>query len=67
MQLLNVNQSTVSRDLNEIRKKARKKIDLYTKEEIPNEFQFYISGVNEITKNKNLWETVEDKQTPVPR
>jgi transcriptional regulator len=58
--LLNVNQATVSRDLNEIRKKARKRIDLYIKEEIPNEIQLYISGVNEITKN--LWEIVEDKQ-----
>jgi transcriptional regulator len=59
---LNVNQSTVSRDLAEIRKKARSSIDLYVKEEIPNEFQIYISGLNEITKN--LWEIVEDKQNP---
>jgi len=59
---LNVNQSTISRDLNEIRKKARKTLDLYVKKEIPNEFQIYISGLNEITKN--LWEIVEDKQNP---
>jgi transcriptional regulator len=59
---LNVNQSTVSRDPAEIRKKARSSIDLYVKEEIPNEFQIYISGLNEITKN--LWEIVEDKQNP---
>jgi transcriptional regulator len=59
---LNVNQSTVSRDLAEIRKKARSSIDLYVKEEIPNEFQIYISGLNEITKN--LWEILEDKQNP---
>jgi transcriptional regulator len=57
---LNVNQSTVSRDLDEIRRKARKTLDLYMKEEIPNELQIYISGLNEITKN--LWEIVEDKQ-----
>ena len=57
---LNVNQSTISRDLDEITRKARKKLDLYLREEIPNELQIYISGFNEITKN--LWEIVEDKQ-----
>lgn len=57
---LNVNQSTVSRDLHEIKRKARKTLDLYVREEIPNELQIYISGYNEITKN--LWEIVEDKQ-----
>lgn len=59
---LNVNQSTVSRDLEEIRKKARNSLDLYVKDEIPNEFQIYISGLNEIIKN--LWEIVEDKKIP---
>jgi len=59
---LNVNQSTVSRDLDEIRKKARSSLDLYMKDEIPNEFQIYISGFNEIIKN--LWEIVEDKRNP---
>ena len=57
---LNVNQSTVSRDIAELRKKARGSLDLYVKEEIPNEFRFYISGFNQIIKN--LWEIVEDKQ-----
>lgn len=57
---LNVNQSTVSRDLTQIKKKARSSLDLYVKEEIPNEFQFYITGLNEIIKN--LWELIEDKQ-----
>ena len=57
---LNVNQSTVSRDLDEIRKKARSSLDLYVKDEIPKEFQIYICGLNEIIKN--LWEIVEDKQ-----
>ena len=57
---LNVNQSTVSRDLTEIRNKARSSLDLYVKEEIPNEFQIYISGFNQIIKN--LWEIVEGKQ-----
>jgi transcriptional regulator len=59
---LNVNQSTVSRDLEEIRKKARSSQDLYMKDEIPNEFQIYISGLNEIIKN--LWEIVEEKRNP---
>jgi transcriptional regulator len=59
---LNVNQSTVSRDLEEIRKKARSSLYLYLKDEIPNEFQIYISGFNEIIKN--LWEIVEDKRNP---
>lgn len=57
---LNVNQSTVSRDLAEIRDKARSSLDLYVKEEIPNEFQIYISGFNQIIKN--LWEIVEGRQ-----
>ena len=55
---LNVNQSTISRDLEEIRKKARSSLELYMKDEIPNEFQIYISGFNEITKN--LWQIIED-------
>jgi transcriptional regulator len=59
---LDVNQSTVSRDLEEIRKKARSSLDLYVKDEIPNEFQIYISGLNEIIKN--LWEIVENKRNP---
>ena len=58
--LLNINQSTVSRDLNDVRKKARNTLDLYIREEIPNEFQIYISVLNEITKS--LWEIIEDKQ-----
>ena len=58
---LNVNQSTVSRDLTEIKNKARSSLDLYIKEEVPNEFQIYISGFNQIIKN--LWEIVEDKQS----
>ena len=57
---LNVNQSTVSRDIAELRKKARGSLDLYVKEETPNEFQFYISGLNQIIKN--LWEIIENKQ-----
>jgi transcriptional regulator len=57
---LNVNQSTVSRDIAELRKKARGSLDLYVKEEIPNEFQFYISGLNQIIKN--LWDIIEDEQ-----
>ena len=60
---LNVNQSTISRDLNELRKKARNSLDLYVKEEIPNEFQMYISGLNQIIKN--LWEIVEEKPSKI--
>ena len=59
---LNLNQSTVSRDLDEIRKKARSSLDLYVKDEIAKEFQIYICGLNEIIKN--LWEIVEGKQNP---
>ena len=59
-QKLNVNQSTVSRDLAEIRKKTRNTLDLYVKEEIPNEFQIYISGLNQIIKT--LWEMVDDEE-----
>ncbi len=60
---LNLNQSTISRDLAEIRRKARSSLDLYVKDEIPNEFQIYISGLNQITKN--LWEIVEDKESKI--
>jgi DNA-binding transcriptional regulator LsrR (DeoR family) len=35
---LNVNQYTVSRDIAELRKKARGSLDLYVKEEIPKNF-----------------------------
>lgn len=59
---LDVNQSTISRDLDEKRKKARSSLELYVKDEIPNEFQIYISGINEIIKN--LWEIIEDKRNP---
>ena len=59
---LNVNQSTISRDLEEIRKKARSSLELYVKDEIPTEFQIYTSGINEIIKN--LWEIIEDKRNP---
>lgn len=58
--LLSINQSTVSRDLNDVRKEARNTLDLYIREEIPNEFQLYISGLNEIIKS--LWEIIDDKQ-----
>jgi transcriptional regulator len=58
--LLNTNQSTVSRDLSEIKKEARKTIELYVREEIPNEFQIYISGLNEIIKS--LWDIVDNKE-----
>jgi len=60
---LNLNQSTISRDLAEIRRKARSSLDLYVKDEIPNEFQIYISGLNQIMKN--LWVIVEDKQSKI--
>jgi transcriptional regulator len=60
---LNLNQSTISRDLAEIKKKARSSLDMYVKDEIPNEFQIYISGLNQIMKN--LWEIVEDKQSKI--
>lgn len=58
---LNVNQSTISRDLAEIRKKVRSSLDLYVNDEIPNEFQIYISGLNQIIKN--LWDMVEDESS----
>jgi hypothetical protein len=60
---LNVNQSTVSRDLDDIKKKARSSLDLYVKEEVPNEFVLYISGLNQIIKN--LWEIVSEKESKI--
>jgi transcriptional regulator len=48
---LNVNQSAISRDISEIKEKARSPLVLYLKEEIPREFQLYISGINQIIKN----------------
>ena len=49
---LNVNQSTVSRDITELREKSRGSLDLYVKEEIPNEFQFYISDLRSKSNNQ---------------
>jgi transcriptional regulator len=60
---LNVNQSTISRDLGEIKKKARSSLDLYVKEEVPHEFVLYISGLNQIIKN--LWEIVSEKDSKI--
>lgn len=62
-QKLKVNQSTVSRDLDDIKKNARSSLDLYVKEQVPNEFVLYISGLNQIIKN--LWEIVSEKESKI--
>ena len=58
-QELNVDQSTVSRDLQFIKQEAKKKIEKYLNEDILFEYLRYIAGSNEVTRK--LWEIVQDE------
>jgi transcriptional regulator with XRE-family HTH domain len=58
---LGINQSTVSRDLKQIRHKARKKIDQIVSEDIPFEFERCTAGLDEVIKT--LWDIAEGKGT----
>jgi IS30 family transposase len=61
-QLLGINQSTVSRDLKQIRRKARKKIEQTVSEDIPFEFERCMAGLDQVIKT--LWDIAEGKNTP---
>ena len=60
-QELHVDQSTVSRDLQYIKHKAKIKIEKYLREDILFEYVRYMAGSNEITRH--LWEIVQDSDT----
>jgi predicted transcriptional regulator len=60
-QELNVDQSTVSRDLQYIRNEAKIKIEKYLRNDILFEYVRYMAGSNEITRY--LWEIVQDNET----
>ena len=57
---LDLNQSTVSRDLHYIRQNARTYIENYLQNDIPFEFQSILRGLDEIIKT--IWNTVEDQE-----
>jgi transcriptional regulator len=57
---LDINQSTVSRDLHYIRQNARAHIENYLQNDIPFEFQSILRGLDEIIKT--IWNIVEDQE-----
>ena len=60
-QELNVDQSTISRDLQFLKQEAKGKIEKYLNEDILLEYLRYIAGSNEVTRH--LWEIVQDQET----
>ena len=61
-QELDVDQSTISRDLQLLKQEAKKKIEKYLNEDILFEYLRYIAGSNEVTRH--LWEIVQNQKTP---
>ena len=61
-QELDVDQSTISRDLQFLKQEAKKKIEKYLNEDILFEYLRYIAGSNEVTRH--LWEIVQNQKTP---
>lgn len=59
-QELDVDQSTISRDLQFLKQEAKKKIEKYLNEDILFEYIRYIGGSNEVTRH--LWEIVENQK-----
>ena len=57
---MDVDQSTVSRDLQFIKQEAKKKIEKYLNEDILFEYLRYIAGSNEVTRK--LWEIVQNEK-----
>ncbi len=57
---LGVNQSTVSRDLQEMRKQSRKEIEKHVIKDALFEFYRWAAGMDEVTKK--AWEIVEDEK-----
>lgn len=58
---MNVNQSTVSRDLQYIKQKSKHSIDKYLREDVLFEYERYRSVFDEISKK--LWQSVDDYDT----
>jgi transcriptional regulator with XRE-family HTH domain len=58
---LDIDQSTVSRDLQFIKQEAKKKIEKYLNEDILFEYLRYIAGSNEVTRE--LWGIVQSEKT----
>jgi predicted DNA-binding protein (UPF0251 family) len=57
---INIDQSTVCRELQFIKQEAKKKIEKYLNEDILFEYLRYIAGSNEVTKH--LWELVKNEE-----
>lgn len=57
-QVLKVNQSTISRDLKEIKKESRKYIENIIAKEIPFQFSKTLTGLDEIIKSS--WKIIDD-------
>jgi DNA-binding CsgD family transcriptional regulator len=55
--VLQVDQSTVSRDLKHIKEESRKYIEQYVTKDIPFEFNRYLAGLDQITKK--LWDIAD--------
>ncbi len=58
---MNVNQSTVSRDLQYIKQRSKRSIDKYLREDVLFEYERYRSVFDEISKK--LWQSVDDYDT----
>ena len=56
---LDVDQSTISRDLQLLKQEAKRNIEKYLNEDILMEYLRYIAGSNEVTRK--LWEIVQDE------
>jgi transcriptional regulator len=61
--VLEVDQSTVSRDLRHIKEESRKYIEQYVTKDIPFEFNRYLAGLDQITKK--LWDIADDTNTAI--
>jgi IS30 family transposase len=59
-QKLDVDQSTISRDLQFIKQEAKRTIEKYLNEDILFEYLRYIAGSNEVTRH--LWELVQNEE-----
>lgn len=60
-QVIKVNQSTISRDLQEIKKESRKYIENIVSKDIPFEFKRTLIGLDEVIKYS--WKLIEDGES----
>jgi hypothetical protein len=59
-EIVGVDQSTVSRDLQFIKQEAKKRIEKYLNEDILFEYLRYMAGSNEVTRH--LWDIVQNEE-----